>query len=154
MSNNTVKTRAGDDPSVAERIRHARGEGRRRTIVLAVVASGLVSLFINNISETRQHNAQAERSRINCEFVNEDRLSIGRSLDEQSDNILGDMTEKDGDPDEGVLPFQFEGTPFEDLKPLSVAQARAQRERSRSYFRRVEDCNEVFPKRSVIPFIG
>lgn len=151
--NHLVKTREGDPPELAERLRRARGEGRRRTVVMSIIASGLVSLVIGNFVERQADNNQVDRSRKNCETNNSDRRDTANSLDEQSDNILGDETTKDGDPNEGVVPFTFEGSGFEKFKPLVVAQARAQRMRSREYFARIENCNATFPKRSVIPFV-
>lgn len=142
-----------DGKEFRERLIKARSEGRRRTIMYSIVASGIVSLFIGHLWERNSYNDQAERSRKNCELVNEDRRLAYEQLDSQSDNVLGDLGEMDGDPDEDVERFEFSGTAFEKFQPLIIVQAQANRERSRLYLERIIDCDEFFPKRAYVPVI-
>jgi hypothetical protein len=120
----------------------------------SVLCSGLVALFLVYFVERDIYNDQAVRNRINCELVNNDRKSARDQLDMQADNILGDNTKDDGDPDEDIFPINFDGTSFEEFKPLIISQARLNRERSRSFSERIVNCKHIFPDRRVIPIIG
>lgn len=124
-----------------------------RVVAIAVICSGILTLTISNFNEVSSDNRQAQRSRVNCESSNDDRRDTRDSLDFQSDQTLGDMTDKDGDPDEGTKPFDYAGTSFEKFKPIIVAQAKVNRARSRAWGKRIVDCNEVFPKRKTLGFI-
>jgi hypothetical protein len=138
-------TRKTDDPEVADRIRTARSEGRKRTIIYSVVAAGVVSLFIARASEVQVYNDQVNRSRTNCNLVQEDRKTIRDYYDSEADQVLGD-------PKEGIEPIKIENTAFSEFGPLILAQAKEDRVRAGVYAKRIEDCNKVFPKRKVISF--
>ena len=143
------------NPMYERRLRRAADRYLRfRTVMISVIVSGIVTLFIQGALERQTFNEQADRSRLNCQFVNDDRRTIGDSLDEQADNILGDHSKLDGDPDENIDPINLKGTSFEEFEPLMRIQARDNRAKSRLYYNRLEDCNKVFPKRGPIPFVG
>lgn len=136
-----VRTREDDPPEMKERLYRARREGRRRTVIISVVASGIVALFIGRAVEVQVFNEQRQRSITNCEQVQEDRRSIGKNLQRQADGILGSKAR-------GVEPFDLTGTGLEKFEPLLRAQAIQNRARAQTYFDRIENCNKVFPSQS------
>jgi len=124
--------------------------------MMSVICSGIVSLFLVNVVEVKSDNRQAERSRLNCESINDDRRDTRDSLDQQADNVLGDETTQDGDPNEDTKPADFnEGVyrSFKEFRPLIIAQAAQNRKRSRQYDERIVNCAETFPKRKTFGFI-
>lgn len=141
-------TRETDDPKVADRIREARTEGRRRTIFLSVVAAGLVSLFIGRAVEVNSANHQAERSRTNCHAIN-DVVSKGiiAPLERQADRVLGN-------PEKKIKPFKLEGTAFEDFAAIIRAQAMQAKLDAAAIRPLLSDCDKTFPKRSPLLFFG
>ena len=128
-------------------------EGRARTVLMSMVAAGLVALFISSVYEVKTYNAQAERSRTNCGLINDDRRADYESFDDQADRVLGDNSAADGDPAENIPPLDFEATGFANVKALSVATAKVNRQRSRSARDRIVDCKEIHPKRKTLGFI-
>ena len=144
----TPTTRASDDPRQAARIREARNEGRKRTIFMSIIASGLVSLFIGYAIEVSGSNAQVDRSRKNCENINHVvEIGLLGPLDRQVDQTLGNA-KKD------IKPFKIKGTAFEDFEPLIVAQAHQAQRDAKDVRGLLADCEEVFKKRSPILFFG
>lgn len=64
-----VRTREDDPGELEARLRSVRREGRKRTIVMSMVAAGIVSLFIGRAIDISSNNAQVDRSRKNCELL-------------------------------------------------------------------------------------
>lgn len=169
----STHTRQDDDPVVAQRIRNARREGRKWTIIYATIAAGLVSLFIGRAIEVQSQNDQVDRNRINCQLIQDDRLDRLDSLREQAaaigqqaDNILGNkkpLVYVDRKPvgklvvGKPIPKANFDKPPyaaFESFKPLILAQAKQNRAsqvrnvaRSKKVAKRIEDCKKVFPKK-------
>lgn len=140
-----MKTRATDSPVEADRIRRARSEGRKRTIVMAVVISGLVSLFIGRAIEVAGYNDQVERSRKNCVLTMADRRLERDDLRHRADRILGNPKAKPPVP-----PADFSKPPFDvfrGVKGLVVLQAQDQRRLAQAKHETLEDCKKVHPKR-------
>lgn len=146
------RTRATDDPAVAQRIEEARREGRVRTIIMSVVIAGLAALCVVRLGETPQYNAQQDRSRKNCRLYQRGNELTIKVYAEQADRTLGNqhpVWQK-----EPVKPFPLKDTPFAKFAPLIHSQALGNRRRAREYAQLREDCNKIFPHKKVIPFIG
>lgn len=140
-------TREGDDTNLAARFTAVRREGRKRTIVYSVIASGLVSLFIGRAIEVQGYNDQVDRSRKNCQAIQQDRRLDIATLQRQVDQTFGN-------PKKGIPPFDFKGSGFAKFEPLVRAQARKAALDAEAKRSRLENCDKVFPHRSLILFFG
>jgi hypothetical protein len=123
--------------------------GRARTIFIAVLCAGLVSLFISRAAEVANDNAQVNRSRINCQFQQQDLRDRAIYLDSQADSVLGNKAKRIPAANFHVPPF----SKFADFKKLLLTQAKTNRQRAAATRARIEPCEKVFPKRSLIPFV-
>lgn len=130
-----------------------RGE-RTRTIIMCVAITGLISLFIGRAVEVTNSNKQQNRSRTNCVLAQRATLLTAQQFDDQADSVLGDESDKDGDPNEKIKPLKIKGTSFEEFEPLIIAQARENRVRAREYQSLLRDCNEIFPPVKFLFFGG
>lgn len=137
-----MSTRHSDHPEDAARIVRARTEGRKRTILLSIIAAGLVSLFMARAIEVETANEQVDRSRKNCEIVMDDFRARAETLEKESDQVLGNLGKEPP-----VHPIKLKGTAFEDFIPIIVAQAKDNRERAKEIRASIQNCNDVFPKR-------
>lgn len=172
-----LKRRASDDPAIARKLANEVRYQRKRTIVISVVAAGLVSLFIGRAIEVQGQNDQVNRSRTNCQLTQDDRLDRLDALREsaaasagQADNTLGNTRPMIYVPPKGdnvvgtirygkrpIPPADFNKPPFnafKDFKALIVAQAKGNRAaaarnlaRAKKLEKRLEKCNKVFPKK-------
>jgi hypothetical protein len=155
----TPRTRS-DDGKEGERFVKARHEGRRRTLVYSIIAAGLVSWFFAYANDA----SQIDRSRVNCDFVQQDRrdraesvLETARSLKRSSDFVLGDPKAHPV-----RLPADFTKDPFKSfasVKALVIKQAKEDRKTSKRNFerakqirKRIENCTKVFPRPNILPF--
>jgi len=144
-------------------IRDAIRRTQRRTIMWSAVIAGIVTLFITRVTEQQQFNSQSDRSRQNCEFLN-DRLKVSAArldrdatdLDTGADNVLGNAHKKPP-----LRPFKFKGTAFEPFQKIILANAlqsrlKAKQDREDATATRagIKDCAQVFPHRSVFLGIG
>lgn len=130
-------------------ILHAIRRVRRRTVFMSVIAAGLISLFIGHAIEVDNNNKQADRSRQNCQFLN-DRIKVSAiRLNSQADNVLGNDHHKPPIP-----PFKFKGTPFEKFQALIVTQAKQNRADAAVTLAGVKNCRKVFPHEKQFFFIG
>lgn len=144
-----IRTRSTDTELEREAAKEIRRSSRRRLVVLSIVASSIVALTLSWFNDIDQRG----RSVKNCQLVQDDRRQRADDLDRQSDGVLGDNSVKDGDPNEHIKPFKLEGTPFEEFKPLILAQAKQERRSSRGYSSRIENCDKVHPFPNPIPFM-
>lgn len=152
-------TRSGDSPEMAARLRAARREGRKYTIIFSVVASGILSIFLARAIEVDQQNAQVGRNRTNCELVQDDRrayfhdqLNNAQFYQDQVDNVLGN---KHTHPP--IKAINIDRGPFAKFKPLILSQAKANQKRAQTLRRRarrtksrIENCTKVFPKHNLL----
>jgi hypothetical protein len=138
-----IQTREGDPPELVERLEKVRSEGRRRTIFYSALVAGFVALLFGYFND----KDQAARSRENCQLIQDDRRVDYQRLTRQADQVLGNDTVKPPIP-----AFKFEGTAFEEFKPLIVAQARTARTDAIQLRERFENCPRVFPDPELIPF--
>ena len=152
-----MQTRRQQDKAIDTQIEVSRHE-RARTIIYSILAAGLVSLFIGHAFEVQASNDQADRSRKNCEFLN-DRLRISAAKDAaQADQTLGNPThtDKNGNP-APIPPADFDKPPYEQFKgfkALIIAQAVQNRKDSQDTINGIKDCNEVFPKSNTFWIVG
>lgn len=129
-----------------KRLIRAAKQSRKRTVMMSIISSGIIALFIGRAVEVNIYNNGISRGLDNCERVQEDRRLQANQYGMQADQILGN-------PAKGIKPFKLEGTPFEDFKPLIIAQAKVNRKNSIAYANRIENCNKVYVKQHVIPFL-
>lgn len=134
-----------NDPKIAKRILEAQNRVRWRTIFYSVVASGLVSMMLVRVSEVKIYNGQVGRSRVNCQIVQDDFQYRVRELERRSDRVLGNR-------EKHIQPLVFKGTAFAKFEQLIVADAFADRRRAQDLRARIQDCAEIFPKRSLFAF--
>lgn len=137
--------RSTDDPEMGEEHLRRRRHYAARVLFLSVICSGLVALIIVYTVELGARNNAVE----SCGLEMQTRLILAEQADDAADGVLGDPKEKPPIPR-----FRFEGTAFEDFKPLIIAQARANRRRSDEFARTVRDCRELFPRPKLFGFIG
>jgi hypothetical protein len=149
-----VPSRRQQDQKIDTQINVARHE-RARTIVYSMLAAGFVSLFIGHFIEVDTNNAQADRSRTNCQFLNERVKVSGERLVERADKTLGNPNHKDknGNPDP-IPPLQIKGTAFEKFGPLIIANAKQDRQDGLANLQGVKDCKAVFPKQKHFWIVG
>lgn len=165
MTESRIQTRADDqdDPEVESRIEAARRQGRKRTIFYAALVAGFVALFFG----WQNDKDQVDRSRDNCELIQEDRKDRAKSVEESADRltdeanqVLGHPGDPNADPPEpAVKPFVFKGTAFEEFEALIKKGALENRteavnnyNRAKEIRKRVENCEEVFPEPDLWPF--
>jgi hypothetical protein len=100
---------------------------RLRTIVLAMVASGILSLFIGYEIETSSYNDNARRAQQNCKLT--------QKVGERLTDIAEDVALNSQDP---AIKERWAGyaTDFGSTVPPTA-----------------ETCERVFPTRSAIPFV-
>jgi hypothetical protein len=144
--------RVDDDPEDGEFYIRTRRFERLRTILIAVVCSGLVALVIVYVVELGARNNAVDA----CQLEMNTRTLLMQQADASADGILGDPTNRD--PKTGKLDpipaFKFEGTPFADFKDLLLVQANASRRRSEQYRASIRDCNELFPRPKFFGIFG
>jgi hypothetical protein len=119
----------------------------RRTIFWSILCAGIVALVIGRLIELDTLNQQANRSRKNCNLIQEDRRLQADTFALQADQVLGNPHRKPP-----IKVFVFKGTPFKKFQPLIVAQAKANRRRAKVYYSRIEDCKKVFPSYHFLEF--
>jgi len=122
---------------------------RRRTIFYSIIAAGLIALFIGHAIDVSSSNKQANRSRQNCQFLNDGIKRAAARLDQQADQVLGNVHRRPPIP-----PFKFKGTPFEKFQALIVAQARQNRTDALVTRKGLKDCKDVFPHEKQFFFVG
>lgn len=130
-------------------IKNAIMRERKRTIIYSIIAAGLISLFIGHAIDVDSSNKQADRSRQNCQFLNDGIKRAAQRLDQQASQVLGNPNHKPP-----IKPLKFKGTAFEQFRPLILAQARQQRLDAAATVKGIKDCAEIFPHEKQFFFIG
>lgn len=132
--------RQDDTPQDRTQASQRRNTGRGLTVFMSIIAAGIVALFFGYANDVDQRS----RSIKNCDLIQKDRRDFAARLAQSSDQVLGN-------PDKKVKPFDFKHTAFAKFKPLIVAQAKQDRAQSVAIYKRIEHCEKVFPKPSLIP---
>jgi hypothetical protein len=109
-------------------------------VVISVVASGFVSLFIGRAIEVSLSNDQRVRNITNCQKIQEDRHVFAQVYGTQADQVLGN-------PKKHIPPLNIDNSSLKDFKPLIITQALTNRKLSVAFASRIENCDQVFPKR-------
>jgi hypothetical protein len=100
---------------------------RIRTIIYSIIASGVIALFINNIDESNRYNSRVEENRNFCMAIYSDRAFLKEISDEVSRSS----------PDPRVrLRWSRYKEEFETRLPPFL-----------------DRCDDIYKKRSVVPFI-